>query len=155
MAVLTREGLQKLQDELDDLQTNQRKEVVQEIEIAKGFGDLSENAEYSAAREKQSRIEGRIQELQEMLEHAEIVDTDDAQVNGAANVGSVVRVYDIEYDEEDDYKIVGATEADPAKLFVSSDSPIGAALIGTHVGDVIDVETPGGIIKLEIRAITR
>ena len=76
MAVLTKEGLQKLQEELDDLQINQRAEVVQEIEIAKGFGDLSENAEYSAAREKQSRIEGRILELQEMIEHAEVIDVD-------------------------------------------------------------------------------
>ena len=146
MAVLTKEGLRKLQEELDDLQTNQRAEVVQEIEIAKGFGDLSENAEYSAAREKQSRIEGRILELQEMIEHAEVIDVD--------NQGSVVRVFDLEYEEEDEYKIVGATEADPARLFVSSESPIGAALIGTHVGDVIDVETPGGVIKLRILSIT-
>ena len=96
MAVLTKEGLRKLEEELEDLKTNQRAEVVQEIEIAKGFGDLSENAEYSAAREKQSRIEGRILELQEMIEHAELIDTD-AQPSDAANVGSVVRVYDLEY----------------------------------------------------------
>lgn len=153
MAVLTKEGLQKLQEELDDLQINQRAEVVQEIEIAKGFGDLSENAEYSAAREKQSRIEGRILELQEMIEHAEVIDVDN-QGSDAANVGSVVRVFDLEYEEEDEYKIVGATEADPARLFVSSESPIGAALIGTHVGDVVDVETPGGVIKLRILSIT-
>ena len=153
MAVLTKEGLRKLQEELDDLQTNQRAEVVQEIEIAKGFGDLSENAEYSAAREKQSRIEGRILELQEMIEHAEVIDVDN-QGSDAANVGSVVRVFDLEYEEEDEYKIVGATEADPARLFVSSESPIGAPQIGTHVGDVIDVETPGGVIKLRILSIT-
>ena len=153
MAVLTKEGLRKLEEELEDLKTNQRAEVVQEIEIAKGFGDLSENAEYSAAREKQSRIEGRILELQEMIEHAELIDTD-AQPSDAANVGSVVRVYDLEYEEEDEYKIVGATEADPSKLFVSSESPIGAGLIGARVGEVVEIETPGGVIKLRILSIT-
>ncbi len=153
MAVLTKEGLRKLQEELDDLQTNQRAEVVQEIETAKGFGDLSENAEYSAAREKQSRIEGRILELQEMIEHAEIVDTD-VQDSDAANVGSTVRVYDLEYEEEDEYKIVGATEADPSRLFISSESPIGAALIGARTGDVVEVETPGGMVTLRILSIT-
>lgn len=152
MAVLTKEGLRKLEEELEDLKTNQRAEVVQEIEIAKGFGDLSENAEYSAAREKQSRIEGRILELQEMIEHAELIDTD-AQPSDAANVGSVVRVYDLEYEEEDEYKIVGATEADPSKLFVSSESPIGAGLIGARVGEVVEIETPGGIVKLRILSI--
>lgn len=151
MAVVTKEGLQKLQDELDDLQVNQRAEVVREIEIAKGFGDLSENAEYSAAREKQSRIEGRILELQEMIEHAEIIET--VGEEGVANVGSTVKVFDMEYEEEDEYKIVGATEADPAKLFVSSESPIGAALIGTRAGDVVEVETPGGTISLRVISV--
>ena len=154
MAVLTKEGLQKLQDELDDLQVNQRAEVVREIEIAKGFGDLSENAEYSAARERQSRIEGRILELQEMIEHAEIIDTD-AQDTDVANVGSTVKVFDLEYEEEDEYKIVGATEADPRKLYVSSESPIGAALIGARAGDVVDVETPGGMLKLRVLSVTQ
>ena len=153
MAVLTKEGLRKLQEELDDLQTNQRAEVVQEIEVAKGFGDLSENAEYSAAREKQSRIEGRILELLDMIEHAEVIDTD-AQGGDVVNVGSTVRVFDMEYEEEDEYKIVGATEADPSKLFISSESPIGAALIGARVGDTVDVETPGGAVKLRVLSIS-
>ncbi len=153
MAVLTKEGLRKLQEELDDLQTNQRAEVVQEIETAKGFGDLSENAEYSAAREKQSRIEGRIQEVLKMIEEAEVVET--VGEEGVANVGSTVRVFDLEYEEEDEYKIVGATEADPAKLFVSSESPIGAALIGVRTGDVVEVETPGGVVTLRILSITQ
>ena len=153
MAVLTKEGLRKLQEELDDLQTNQRAEVVQEIEVAKGFGDLSENAEYSAAREKQSRIEGRILELLDMIEHAEVIDTD-AQGGDVVNVGSTVRVFDMEYEEEDEYKIVGATEADPSKLFISSESPIGAALIGARVGDTLDVETPGGSVKLRVLSIS-
>ncbi|MBO4297765.1 MAG: transcription elongation factor GreA [Clostridia bacterium] len=153
MAVLTKEGLQKLQEELDDLMVNQRAEVVREIEVAKGFGDLSENAEYSAAREKQSRIEGRILELQEMIEHAELIETGGEE--GVANVGSVVKVFDMEYEEEDEYRIVGATEADPSKLFVSSESPIGAALIGSREGDVLEVETPGGLVKLRVISITQ
>ena len=152
MAVLTKEGLQKLQEELDDLMVNQRAEVVREIEVAKGFGDLSENAEYSAAREKQSRIEGRILELQEMIEHAEIIEAGGEE--GVANVGSVVKVFDLEYEEEDEYRIVGATEADPSKLFVSSESPIGAALIGTREGDVVEVETSGGMVTLRVISIT-
>ncbi|MBR3503452.1 MAG: transcription elongation factor GreA [Clostridia bacterium] len=152
MAVLTKEGLQKLQEELDDLMVNQRAEVVREIEVAKGFGDLSENAEYSAAREKQSRIECRILELQEMIEHAEIIEAGGEE--GVANVGSVVKVFDLEYEEEDEYRIVGATEADPSKLFVSSESPIGAALIGTREGDVVEVETPGGMVTLRVISIT-
>ena len=152
MAVYTREGLQKLQEELEDLQVNQRAEVIREIETAKGFGDLSENAEYSAARERQSRIEGRILELQEMIEHAEVIEAGGEE--DVANVGSVVKVFDLEYEEEDEYRIVGATEADPAKLFVSSESPIGAALIGSRTGDMVEVETPGGMVTLRVISIT-
>lgn len=152
--VLTRDGRQKLVEELELLQTVERPKVQEEIQIAKGFGDLSENAEYSAAREHQARIEGRIQELQQMLDHAQIVE-DDAAGSDVANIGCFVRVFDMEYEEEDTYKLVGATEADPKQLHVSNESPIGGALIGARVGDVVDVETPGGIIKLQILEITR
>lgn len=152
--VLTRDGQQKLMDELVQLETVERPNVKKEIEIAKGFGDLSENAEYSAAREHQARVEGRIQELKQMLEHAEIVE-DDAVAGDAASIGCFVRVFDMEYEEEDTYKLVGATEADPKQLYVSNESPIGGALIGTRVGDIVDVETPGGVIKLKILEITR
>ena len=152
--VLTRDGQQKLMDELVQLETVERPNVKKEIEIAKGFGDLSENAEYSAAREHQARVEGRIQELKQMLEHAEIVE-DDAAGSDVAAIGCFVRVFDMEYEEEDTYKLVGATEADPKQLFVSNESPIGAALIGARVGDIVEVETPGGLIKLKILEITR
>ena len=152
--VLTHDGRQKLLEELEFLQTVERPNVKKEIEIAKGFGDLSENAEYSAAREHQARVEGRIQELKQMLEHAEIVE-DDTAGSDVANIGCFVRVFDMEYEEEDTYKLVGATEADPKQLFVSNESPIGGALIGTRVGDIVDVETPGGVIKLKILEITR
>ncbi len=151
---LTRDGKQKLMDELEQLQTVERPNVQKEIEIAKGFGDLSENAEYSAAREHQARVEGRILELQQMLEHAQIVE-DDAQGSDVASIGCFVRVFDMEYQEEDTYKLVGATEADPKQLHVSNESPIGAGLIGARVGDVVEIETPGGLIKLQILEITR
>ena len=151
--VLTRESKQKLVEELEFLQSVERPKVQEEIQIAKGFGDLSENAEYSAARERQARVEGRILELQQKLDHAEIVE-DDAQ-GDVANIGCFVRVFDMEYEEEDTYKLVGATEADPKQLHVSNESPIGAALIGVRVGDVVTVDTPGGEIKLKILEITR
>ena len=152
--VLTRDGEQKLIEELENLQTVERPKVQEEIQIAKGFGDLSENAEYSAARERQARVEGRILEIQQMLDHAVIIEND-AQGNDVANIGCFVRVFDMEYEEEDTYKLVGATEADPKQLHVSNESPIGAALIGVRVGDIVDVETPGGMIKLKILEITR
>ncbi len=152
--VLTQDGRQKLVEELEYLQAVERMKVQEEIQIAKGFGDLSENAEYSAAREHQARVEGRIQELQQMLDHAEIIE-DGAQGSDVAAIGCFVRVFDMEYEEEDTYKLVGATEADPKQLFVSNESPIGAALIGVRVGDIVDVETPGGDIKLKILEITR
>ena len=152
--VLTRDGRQKLLEELEFLQTVERPKVQEEIQIAKGFGDLSENAEYSAAREHQARVEGRIQELQQKLDHAVIVE-DDAAGSDVAAIGCFVRVFDMEYEEEDTYKLVGATEADPKQLFVSNESPIGAALIGVRVGEIVDVETPGGLIKLKILEITR
>ena len=151
---LTRDGRQKLMEELEQLQTVERPNVQKEIEIAKGFGDLSENAEYSAAREHQARVEGRILELQQMLDHGQIIE-DDAAGSDVANIGCFVRVFDMEYEEEDTYKLVGATEADPKQLFVSNESPIGGALIGARVGDIVDVETPGGLIKLKILEITR
>lgn len=152
--VLTQDGKQKLVEELEYLQAVERMKVQEEIQIAKGFGDLSENAEYSAAREHQARVEGRIQELQQMLDHAEIVE-DGVQGDDVASIGCFVRVYDMEYEEEDTYKLVGATEADPKQLFVSNESPIGAALNGARLGDIVSVETPGGEIKLKILEITR
>lgn len=149
MVVLTRDGARKLEEELEDLKTNKRIEVQEEIKVARAFGDLSENAEYSAAKEQQARIEGRIKEIEEKLRLAQIVE-DNAQASDAANIGCSVRVYDMEYEEEDVYKLVGATEADPKKLYVSNESPIGNALIGARTGDIVDVETPGGVIKLKI-----
>ena len=151
---LTQEGYDKLRKELEYLQSVERKKVQEEIQIAKGFGDLSENAEYSAAREHQARVEGMIQEIQMKLDHAEIIE-DNAQGGDTAGIGCFVRVFDMTYEEEDTYKIVDATQVDSARLFVSNESPIGSALIGAHVGDILDVQTPGGMIQLKVLEITR
>lgn len=145
---LSKEGYAKLEARLHYLLTTGREENRKEIEIAKGFGDLSENAEYTAAREAQARIEGEILDIQDKLQHCVIVEEDeDASV---ASIGSIVRVFDEEYEEEDEYRLVGATEADPRKLYVSNESPIGKALLGVRKGDSISVETPGGLLKLRV-----
>ena len=145
---LSKEGYAKLEARLHYLLTTGREENRKEIEIAKGFGDLSENAEYTAAREAQARIEGEILDIQDKLQHCVIVEEDeDASV---ASIGSIVRVFDEEYEEEDEYRLVGATEAAPKKLYVSNESPIGKALLGVRKGDSISVETPGGLLKLRV-----
>ena len=150
--VLTPDGKRKLDEELNELKTVKRVEIAKEIEVARSFGDLSENAEYDEAKNEQARIEGRIRDLEEMLRNAEVVDQA-GQPAGVVGVGSAVRVYDLEYEEEDTYTLVGATEADPAKLKVSTESPIGKALIGARVGEVVEAQTPGGVIKLRIDEI--
>lgn len=127
--VLTPDGKRKLDEELNELKTVKRVEIAKEIEVARSFGDLSENAEYDEAKNEQARIEGRIRDLEEMLRNAEVVDQA-GQPAGVVGVGSAVRVFDLEYEEEDTYTLVGATEADPSKLKVSTESPIGNALIG-------------------------
>ena len=150
--VLTPEGKRKLEEELQDLKTNKRVEIANEIKTARGFGDLSENAEYDEAKNAQARMESRVRQIEEMLRNCVVVDESDRPAD-TVSVGRAVRVYDTEYDEEDVYTVVGSTEADPARLFVSSESPIGAALIGKRVGDIAEVQAPGGIIKLEVREI--
>lgn len=152
--VLTLADKKKLEAELNELKTVKKAEVTKDIAEARAHGDLSENAEYDEAKNEEARVQGRIVQLEEMLANAEIVDEAQAGSDTVA-LGTVVTVYDMEYDEEDDYTIVGFTESDPAKLFISGESPIGAALIGAHVGDIVEANTPGGIIKLEVRAIKR
>lgn len=151
--VLTPDGKKKLEDELNELKTVKRVEIAKEIEVARSFGDLSENAEYDEAKNEQARIESRIKTIEEMLRFAEVVDQSDRQ-SGVAGVGSLVKVYDLEYDEEDTYKLVGATEADPSKLYVSTESPIGKALMGARVGDTVEAQTPGGVVRMRVEEIT-
>ena len=149
--ILTMTDKANLLKELDELKLA-KQAVTEEIKIARGFGDLSENAEYTEAKENEGRIYGRLAEIEQLLKTSTFVD-DSKLTADVVNMGTVVTVYDMEYEEEDEYTIVGFTEADPMKLFISAESPIGTALIGAHVGDVVEANTPGGTIKLEVRAI--
>ncbi len=152
--IVTEEGLKKLQEELEYLKTTKRKEVVEAIRVALSFGDLSENSEYDEAKNEQAKTEARINELEESLMNVKVIA--DSEVNtDAVNVGNRVLVYDVEFEEDIEYTIVGSTEADPIENKISDQSPIGEALIGRAVGDVVDVHTPGGIIKLEIKEIMK
>lgn len=150
---LTLTDKKKLEEELAGL-VEAKKRVAEEIKIARGFGDLSENAEYDEAKSEEARVYGRIAEIENTLRTATFVD--DSRVStDAVSIGTVVRVLDLEFDEEETYTIVGFTEADPMKLFVSQESPIGAALIGAQVNEIVEVKTPGGIVKLKILDIAR
>ena len=152
--ILTYEGLKALEDELQDLKLNRRKEVAAKIKEAREQGDLSENAEYDAAKEEQRDIELRIEEIDKILKNAEVVVEEDVDVN-AINIGCTVRLKDIEFDEEMTYKIVGSTEADVLGNKISNESPVGAALIGKSVGDVVDVETQAGVLQYKVLEIRR
>ncbi len=153
-AVLTLADKHRLESELNMLKTVKRAEVTREISEARAHGDLSENAEYDEAKNEEARVQGRILQLEEMLANATIVDEGDTSAE-QVSFGTVVTVYDMEYQEEDEYTIVGFTESDPSKLYISGESPIGAALMGARVGDIVEAETPGGIVRMEVRNIKR
>jgi len=145
---VTEEGLKKLNDELHELKTIRRPEVTAAIKKAKGFGDLSENSEYDEAKNEQAEVERRIAELEELLSNVQIINNVDNSV--VVTIGSKVKIYDCEFDEEIDYTIVGSTEADPLNNRISDESPIGKALMGKKEGEEVMVETPGGIIKIKV-----
>ena len=151
---VTDDGLKKLQDELEHLKTEGRKDIAEKIKVARGYGDLSENSEYDDAKNEQAKIEARIVELEAMLKNVEII----KDIKGAAKtvvVGVKVKVLDIEFDEEEEYHVVGSTEADPTNNKISDESPVGKALLGHKVGDVVSVEAPAGEIKLKIVKISK
>ena len=152
--MLTDEGLSKLENELEMLKTQKRQEVAEKIKVARGFGDLSENSEYDAAKEEQAQVEARIVQLENMLKNAKVIDQDDIDLT-KVSIGTKVKVYDEEFDEELEYNIVGSTEADPDLFKISDESPVGRALIGRSIDDVVDVETPGGIVKFKILSISK
>ena len=141
--ILTYEGLKALEDELHELKVNRRREVAQKIKEAREQGDLSENAEYDAAKEEQRDIELRIEEIDKILKNAEVVDDNDGD-SSVINVGCTVTIKDLEFNEEMEYKIVGSTEADSLKGKISNESPVGKALIGAQKGETVEVETPAG-----------
>ena len=150
---LTLTDKKKLEEALAGL-IEAKKRVAEDIKVARGFGDLSENAEYDEAKAEEARVYGRIAEIENTLRSAVFVDDSRVSTDAVA-VGTVVRVLDMEFNEEEDYTIVGFTEADPMKLFISQESPIGEALIGAHVGDEVDVKTPGGMLRLKVLGIRR
>ncbi|RHS85124.1 transcription elongation factor GreA [Clostridium sp. AM42-4] len=152
--ILTYEGLKKYEDELQDLKINRRQEIAQKIKEAREQGDLSENAEYDAAKDEQRDIELRIEELEKLLKNAEVVDEDEIDLD-KVSVGCKVKVYDVDFDEEMEFKIVGSTEANSLQNKISNESPVGAALIGKSVGDVVDVETQAGVLQYKVLEIQR
>ena len=152
--ILTYEGLRKYEDELHDLKVVKRQEVAQKIKEAREQGDLSENAEYDAAKDEQRDIELRIEELEKLLKNAEVVDEDEVDLD-KISIGCKVKVYDVDFDEEMEFKIVGSTEANSLQNKISNESPVGRALLGKRVGDVVDVETQAGIIQYKVLEIQR
>ena len=152
--LMTYAGLKKLEDELHELKVVRRKEVAENIKEAREQGDLSENAEYDAAKDEQRDIEARIEELEAILKNAEVVVEDEADTE-KINVGCKVLVYDEEFEEEVEFKIVGSTEANSLQGKISNESPLGKALIGAKVGDEISVEAPAGMMNYKILKIER
>ena len=152
--ILTYEGLKKYEDELQDLKVNRRREIAEKIKEAREQGDLSENAEYDAAKDEQRDIEARIEELEKLLKNAEVVVEDEVNLD-KINIGCVVKVYDREFEEEMEFKIVGSTEANSLQNKISNESPVGHALIGKKVGDIVEVETQAGVIEYEVLDIKR
>ena len=152
--ILTYEGLKRYEDELEELKVVKRKEVAQKIKEAREQGDLSENAEYDAAKDEQRDIEARIEELEKLLKNAEVVDEDEVDLD-KISIGCKVRILDIEFEEELEYKIVGSTEANSLKGKISNESPVGSALIGHKVGDLVEVETQVGTIQYKVLEVQR
>ena len=152
--ILTYEGLKKLEDELQDLKVVQRREIAQKIKEAREQGDLSENAEYDAAKDEQRDIETRIEQIEKILKNAEVVLDEEIDLN-KISIGCVVRVLDIEFDEEEEYKLVGSSEASSLQNKISNESPIGRALIGAQVGDIVNVEAPAGVVQYKVLSIQR
>ena len=152
--VMTYDGLKKMEQELENLKTVRRKEVAEKIKEARGQGDLSENAEYDAAKEEQGEIESRIIQLENLLRNAEVIDEDVLKMD-VVNLGSKVTVLDVEFDEEMKYTIVGSTEADPMNGRISNESPLGMALLGQKVGATVMADTPDGEVAFKILNIQK
>ena len=152
--LLTYEGLQKLESELHNLKVVKRKEVAQKIKEAREQGDLSENAEYDAAKDEQRDIEARIDEIEKILKNAEVVVEEEVDLD-KISVGCRVKILDMEYDEELDYRIVGSTEANSLKGKISNESPVGKALLGARIGEVVTVETQAGDLNYKVLEIQR
>ena len=152
--LLTYAGLKALEEELHDLKVVKRKEVAEKIKEAREQGDLSENAEYDAAKDEQRDIEARIEEIEKILKNAEVIVEDEVDLD-KISVGCLVKVYDEEFEEEMEFKIVGSSEANSLQGKISNESPVGKALIGEKVGDEITVEAEAGLMKYKVLGIHR
>lgn len=152
--ILTYAGLQKLEKELEDLKVNKRREVAEKIKEAREQGDLSENAEYDAAKDEQRDIEARIEEIEKILKNVEVVDEGDVDID-TINVGCKVKLFDVEFDEEVEFSIVGSTEANSLNFKISNESPVGRALIGHKVGDTVNVELETGVVQYKVLDIQK
>ena len=150
---LTEDGLRQLEEELEYLKTKKRKEVSEKIKVALGFGDLSENSEYDEAKNEQAQVEARIVSLENKLKNAVVINDSDRDTS-VVDIGATVKLLDIEFDEEVEYKIVGSTEADPDTGKLSDESPLGVAILGGKVGETVDVDAPAGIIQYKILQIS-
>lgn len=154
ITVLTKEGVKKLEEELENLKTVKRREVAEKIKVALSFGDLSENSEYDEAKNEQGIVESRIAEIEATLAHAQVIDADDITTE-KVGIGNVVKILDIEMEEEMEFQIVGTSEANIDKGQMSDESPIGAALLGHKIGETIDVEAPSGMLQFKILEISK
>ncbi len=152
--ILTKEGYDKLEEELNFLKTEKRAEIADRIKVALGFGDLSENSEYDEAKNAQAENEVRIAELENKLRHAKIIDEKEIDTE-TVQIGNIVKVLDEEFDEKIEYTIVGSTEVDLASNKISNESPLGSALLGARKNEVVEVNAPAGIIKYKILAIKK
>lgn len=152
--VLTYEGLKKLEDELEYLKGQKRREIAERIKQALSFGDLSENSEYDEAKNEQAQVEVRIVQIEKILKNAKVIDEDEVTTD-VVSVGSKVKMLDVEFNEEVEYLIVGSTEADPNSFKISNESPVGAGIIGKKVGDVVDIEVPMGVVQYKILDIQK
>ncbi|HET9393708.1 MAG TPA: transcription elongation factor GreA [Candidatus Rubrimentiphilum sp.] len=152
--VLTKEGLEKMERELDDLKSVHRREVNDRIRQAKEFGDLSENAEYEDAKQEQAFIEGRIMKLESMIRNARLIDESEYAAD-EVHLGATVKVKDVKTSSTHEFWIVGSAEADPVNQRISNESPLGRSLIGHKKGETVDVATPRGIVKYKIETIRR
>ena len=152
--LLTQEGYDNLEKELEYLKTEKRAEISERIKVALGFGDLSENSEYDEAKNAQAENEVKIADLENKIRYAKIIDESEIDTK-TVQVGNTVKILDVEFDEELEYTIVGSTEVDLSKNRISNESPIGAALIGARKGEIIEANTPGGVAKYKVLAIKK
>lgn len=151
--VLTSEGLKKLEDELEQLRTRTRKEVAEKLKVALSFGDLSENSEYDEAKNEQARVEARILQLETMLKNVTILDSNEL-TNEIIQIGSKVKIKDLEDGEILEYRIVGSMETNPDEGKISDESPVGKALIGHKIKDIVKIKIPAGVVQYEVLEIS-